>query len=302
MNFDSSIYSGVDQGFLRQASPYIWFPEDATVDRAMRWEIAGLQGRGFFSGGATYRLGIVVADDPENRKIYSQVTLPALQSAGVKNPDPFYVPHDTLSDIANTMKQAVIHFQTDSDTNVMFQGGNQYGGGSYAILFMANAESQHYTPRYGLSSEDAPLALAQNIPEDQLKDALSVGWFPGVDTDEQHYEPYPYTAAEKQCAGIMSASGNGSSTRENNAGLVYCDTMFQIQQAAAPLAGQPLNAQLWADQAMRLGSSLFTATDYRAYYGPGRWDAAGGYRLLHAVQNCEGSSACFEYDNANVYS
>ena len=111
----------------------------------------------------------MIAQDPVNERVYQQVTLPALQAAGVRSPDTFYVPHDTVSDIANTMKQAVVHFQVDGVTNVMFQGGGSYGVGSYAILFMVDAASQHYNPRYGLSSDDAPVALAQNVPEDQLQ-------------------------------------------------------------------------------------------------------------------------------------
>src|SRR5207248_3499807 len=98
------------------------------------------------------------------------------------------------------------------------------------------------------------------------------------------------------------AAGNGASSREAAlAALTYCTIMFQFQQAAQPLTGQPLNAQLLGDQLMKLGLSTFTALLVRADFGPSHWDASGGYMLLHAVQNCEGSNACFEYDNRNIY-
>ncbi|TMC47773.1 MAG: ABC transporter substrate-binding protein [Chloroflexi bacterium] len=301
LNFDAQ--AAVDLTFLKQASPYIWPTEEAALDRTMRMEIGGLQNRGFFSGSPNHKLGVVIAQDPVNDRVYQQVTLPALQAAGVRSPDTFYVPHDTVSDIANTMKQAVVHFQVDGVTNVIFQGGGSYGVGSYAILFMVDAASQHYNPRYGLSSDDAPVALAQNVPEDQLQGALAVGISPGTDTDDQHYGQWPFTPGEKKCASIESAAGNSFSSREGALVIILlCDSVFEFQDGAQALSGQPLNAQLWADQAMKLGSNVFNAGMYRRYIGPGHWDTAGGYRLLHAMLNCEGSSACFVYDNANTYS
>jgi len=82
--------------------------------------------------------------------------------------------------------------------------------------------------------------------------------------------------------------------------------MFELQQGAAPLTGGPLNAQLWADRVMRLGGAVYNASFYRPFIGPDHWDPAGGYRLLHAVQNCETGSqgqqtACFVYDDSNIY-
>ena len=301
MNFDPS-GAVPDLGFLKQASPYIWASEDSALDRTMRWEISGLQSRGFFN--STEKLGVVSAQDAVNERVYQQVTLPGLEAAGVnaKNIDNREVPHDTLSDTANTMKQVVAAYQIEGINNVIFQGGGIDGGGSYALLFMLDAESQHFAPRYGLSSDDAPVALAQNVPQDQLVNALSVGTQPAVDTDDQHYGQWPYTRDQKTCAAI-EASVFTTSTQEGALAIIaYCDAMFELQEGAAALVGQPLNAQLWADQAMKLGSNVFDAGLYSRYVGPGHWDAAGGYRLLHAVQNCEGSSACFEYDNSTLYS
>jgi hypothetical protein len=303
LNFELGVSGGADQAFLQRATPYIWLVEDATLDRTMTWEIAGLRSRGFFSGGPSYKLGVVVAQDPINERIYKDVTLPGLQAAGVQNPEEFEVPHDTVSDIANTMKQAVVHFQATGVTNVIFQGGGNYGQGSYAVLFMLDAESQHYNPIYGFSTEDGFGQLANTVPQDQFNHALAVGWLPATDTNDAQYAPFPYTSGEKLCEGIMSASGNGSSTRANAAAsLTICDGVLQVQQAARALTGQPLNAQLLGDQFMREGSSVFSSLLTRAYYGAGRWDAPGGYRLLHAVLNCSGGNACFEFDNSNVYS
>jgi len=307
MNFDLE-QSEPDLSFFKEMSPYIWLPVASALDRIMRTEIGGLQHQGYFSSPATDKFGVVIAADPVNERVYKDVTLPGIQAAGAKNIEQdFEVPHDTVSDVANTMKQAVARFQLDGVTNVMFQGGGAYGTGSYAALFLVDAESQHYHPRYGLSSDDGPVALTQ-FPEDSLQDsqgrpALAVGINPGEDTDDAHYEPWPYTANEKFCNSIEAAAGNTSSSRLNGGvALDYCSAMFEFQQGAAPLAGGPLNAQLWADQAMKLGSNVFNDSLYAAYVGPDHWDSVGGYRLLHAVQNCEsGSLACFEYDNANVY-
>ena len=301
LNFDLE-HAVPDLGFLRQASPYIWLDSDATVDRMMRMEVAGLQRQGFFSGGAG-KVGVVVAGDPTNDRVYDQVTLPALHAAGASDVEKFDVPHDTVSDVANTMKQAVIRFQADGVKNVIFQGGGNYGTGSYAILFMVNAESQHYNPKYGLNSDDGPAGLTGNVPQDQFQGAKVVGITPLTDTDDQHYAPWPSTPAEKTCAAIQSAAGNTFASRTAaGVALALCDGMFELQQAAQPLTGGALNAQLWANQAMRLGPNVNNSQMYRAYVGPDHWDAAGGYRLLHAVLNCEGSNACFEYDDSNIYS
>lgn len=306
LNFDEQ-WASVSTAFLRQYSPYIWFTADTALDRTMQWEVAGLQSRGFFKGGPNYKLGVVIAGDSLNQDVYNHVTLPALQQAGVSNPDTFYVPHDTVSDVANTMKQAVAHFQVDGVTNVIFQGGGYYGAGSYAILFLVNAESQHYNPRYGFNTDDATTTMVGNVPQDQFNNALAVGTIPGIDADDAHYAPWPSTPAEKKCAGIeantyqpdsrSSASGNNSALEM----LDICGTMLELQQGAQSLVGQPLNAQLWANSAMQLGTGVFNALAYTADVGPDHWDVPGGYRLLHAVLNCEGNHACFEYDNSTVY-
>ena len=307
LNFDTQ-QATVDLAFLKQASPYIWFTADTALDRTMLWEIAGLQSRDFFKGGPNYKLGVVIAQDPVNERVWQQVTLPALQSAGVQKPDTFEVPHDTISDIANTMKQAVAHFQLDGVSNVIFQGGGNYGAGSYALLFTLDAESQHYNPRYGFNTDDATTALEGNVPQDQFANALAVGTIPGIDADDQHNAPWPSTPAEKKCAGIeantyqpasRSAASSSTSALEM---LDICSAMLELQQGAQSLVGQPLNAQLWANGLMQLGANVFNAMAYTAEVGPDHWDAPGGYRLLHAVLNCEGSNACFVYDNSTVYS
>lgn len=304
LNFDLEA-SENSTSSLKSLSPYIWDVEDSTLDRTMTWEISGLRSRGFFSSSAAFKLGVVVAGDPTNDSVYKSVTLPAIEAAGVSSGSVIEapIPYSTLDQAANAMKQAVITFQAQNVTNVMFQGGSADGIGSFAILFMLNAESQHFAPRYGLSSDDGPGALQTNIPQDQLNGALAVGESAALDTDDAHYHPYPYGKDQTQCNSIESAAGNTSSSQQA-AGAVnsYCDAMFDMQQAAQPLTGGPLNAQLWADQLMKMGSGLFDAQLYARAYAAGRWDGAGGYRLLHAVQNCEGSNACFEYDNGNVYS
>ena len=305
MNFEPS-FAEPDLTFLRQASPYIWPTEPAALDRMMRWEVAGLASRGYFSNNPAYKLGVVVAEDAVNARVYNQVTLPALEAAGVNpsNIDEEQVPHDTIDDIANSMKQVVAKYQVEQVTNVFFQGGGNYGQGSYALLFMLDAESQHYNPRYGLSSDDGPIALTTNVPQDQFANALVVGTMPGADTDDAHYQPWPYSSSEKLCASIMAGSGNTFSSREGAlAILAYCDAVFELQDGARSLVGQPLNAQLWANAAMSLGSNYFNAALYSRFIGPNHWDAAGGYRLLHAVvPGCNGCNAYFVYDNATVYS
>ena len=299
LDFDVA-YTAPDLAFLQSTSPYIWATEAASLDRGMRWEMAGLTSRKFFSGVGPSNVGVIVAKDNVNDNVYNQVTLPALQAAGISQPLKFDVPYDTTSDLANTMKQAVVQFQAKGITNVIFQGGGSGGGGSYAILFMVDAESQHYNPRYGLGSSDAPVALAGNVPEDQLSGALAVGELGSTDTDDQHYLPWPSTPNEKLCASIEAAAGNTATSREGAlAFLAYCNGMFELQQGAQGLT--TLNAQLWADHVMQLGSSVFNDSVYSAVVGPRHWDAAGGYRLLHAVLNCEGSKACFVYDNSTVY-
>jgi hypothetical protein len=305
LNFDVQ-QASVDLAFLKKASPYVWFTADTALDRTMQWEVAGLQSRGFFSGGPNYKLGVIIAQDPVNERLYQQVTLPALQNAGVHNIDPFPVPHDTISNIANTMKQAVAKFQIDNVTNVIFQGGGNYGAGSYALLFTLDAESQHYNPRYGFNTDDATTALVGNVPQDQFTNALAVGTIPGIDAEDAHYAPYPYTPAEKKCADIEAKTyqPTGRSATSGTSALTMldiCSAMLELQQGAQALAGQPLNAQLWANSFMQLGSNVFNAMAYTAQVGPNHWDMPGGYRLLHAVLNCNGSNACFEFDNSTVY-
>src|SRR5205807_9384867 len=131
---------------------------------------------------------------PNYRYAMTHGYLPTLSSHGIKPAiDPVYitVPQqvNALCDMSAAVSSAVTKFKSLGIDHVIVQDGpaGVFGGTGLTLEWMETAESQHYYPRYGQNSDNAPGWSV--LPSDQQDKAVGVlsgelapsseaGWLP----------------------------------------------------------------------------------------------------------------------------
>jgi hypothetical protein len=102
-----------------------------------------------------------------------------------------------VSGLAAAVSSAELRF-AQSGVNLVFAPGIEL------LLFMANAESQHYEPEYLGATGGA--VIGANAPANQMKHFHGFGWQPAVDVDLRH-QPYSPTAAQRACIAKLVRQG-----------------------------------------------------------------------------------------------
>jgi hypothetical protein len=189
----------------------------------------------------------------------------------------------TISDAAAQQpydNNAVVRFRTAGVTHVLFNS-------AIPQWFLNAADSQHYRPRYGFSTNDSPYVLVQQPggpPQEQLQNSVGVGWNPGLDGIRA-----PLSPAGRQCLDLMKAKGVTSGTPSP---LVMCDQVSLLVKAAT--TSRSVGGASLMSGIDRLGQ--FTpASGFRDSYGP-RWlrDGAAAAAPFAYDTACN----CFRYTSA----
>jgi hypothetical protein len=241
--------------------------------------VDSLAKQGFFSKGAT--VGLVAYDDPVYRRVVTQAFKPALARHGVTLKDEAYVvPLTSVGAVGNSapgIQNAVVRFATAGIDHVLFLTSS-----GLAFVWMTGAESQHYRPRYGLSSQDTPQALALTAPAAQLVNSVGVGWNRLFDVVDPGTTPQG-----KRCDALMQAHG----LPPGGEAWLYCDQLWTFE-AALKTAGQ-VNADAVMAALPKLGD-VPSANVLGVSYAGGRRDGASTARFLAFAADC----TCFHYTSS----
>ena len=304
------------EDYFRQLSPFDWSPVDMATDRQMKTKIQGLDQLGFFSNGTVtspVHVGVLVPNEPREASIYNNVTVPELERLGISasNIEDATLREDSTQDYASDIQSAVVTFNAHGVNHVLVQGSASGGAGGTALIFMEGAYKQQWYPYYGLGSNDAPEALEQqnSSVQQELKNAVAVGWAPGADTETANGDAWPpRSGPEARCLAIEK-SENITFAHRADALLAFsfCDAvllMWQATEGATTLTDASFGAAIAS-----LGNAYQAASAYASSLSSGQWDAPNGYRLLYADPNCSytddsGSQAnhiCFKYKSFTTY-
>jgi hypothetical protein len=127
----------------------------------------------------------------------------------------------------------VLQFKADGVTHVLFCDLNLF-------VFATQAESQHYRPRYGVSTFNTPVLFLQGVvPNAQLNGAIGSGFDPTLDVDSQRDPSLGIMPAVAQCERIAKQSGISYPPAKRFAHAVLRDTcdILQLIVASARTAG-----------------------------------------------------------------
>ena len=156
----------------------------------------------------TGKIGLITWDDNEYRFAMKNGYLKAMAAAGLRGEDVRYiaVPQNanSIADASAAISNAVLSFRDKGIDHVLIGDGPAgiFGGCGLTFLFLSNARSQAYSPRYGFNSNNCP--DFQNHPKDQLVGMLGIDSSDTEPANDQGIAPNP---VRERCYGTMKKRG-----------------------------------------------------------------------------------------------
>jgi hypothetical protein len=304
--------TGADAATFRRF-PYYVELSSMNLDRVATTEIAGINAQGYFSGwnaatgGATptpAKVGILTFDDPAFAHATDQSMVPALKALGFA-PDPADIVRvqtvQRTSDtgpIAAAVSSAVLKFRSDNVSHVLIFDER----GLLSLLFMQNADSQRYFPRYGLNTQNGPQALADGagLPKRQLIGSKGIGWLPSLDiTPSQNTLNGPYSNdARRKCINLMTSKGiSFADANAESIAMGICNE-FWFFRDAMKLSGNVMNRIGFMDGVAKVGTSFQSNSVFATKFTASQHDGVSAVRYYVYDPGC----TCMKYASANIAS
>jgi hypothetical protein len=291
---------------LFSSIPGLWAPAQLSLDRLGALEPSYLVANHWIDGRwsaspqcaavTTPRVGVVTFDRPDWRAMYDHVVAPTFKALGHPVYDAvfFSVSGSTGQQVAqasSAAQNAVLKFASECIDHVAFVANV-----AVDYLFMNIAAQQQYTPRYGLSSLEAPPVIIQNLPTSaasQLHGSMGPGWAPFADVNVADFD-----AAAKQpgaeCIRILTQAGHAPT--DNNSAILA------LPACDGPLFVAAVFDRWIADRGAvdllgivnGLGSAYRPAGTFTGSFSRQQHDGAATYRGFSFNDACD----CFRYVTA----
>ena len=300
-----------DKLFLRQY-PHNIQPSSLAVDSAARLEVAALKSQGYFNviNPATFptlKIGILVWNTPGFERTLNGALLPALRQAGysVSSENIAMMPHinrfDDVAALSAAISSAVLQFNARKVSHVLFLQAR----GTLTLLFLREAESQNYFPRYGFNSQDAPQAVVdftttggdRAVSPRNFNNSLGIGWSPLFDLPRSPVSAGPPERIE--CSKLLTSRGYkdfGDSNAEVIA-LNVCDSMAFLK-LSVERAGAVVNQSTWLAAVNGIRNNRYRGTNSLGYslLLPTKHDGNNQYRTYEFDEK----NRVFRYTGPNI--
>lgn len=265
---------------VKRLSARHWFtPWDATLGAA---------------GGPGTKVGVITYDDDSFKSAVRHNLEPALKSAGYPAVRVVYahVPQTTaeLSQDASDVSNAILKFRQEGIEHVIVLDAS----GTLTLLFLNTAQGQHYFPRYGFNSQNAPQVLLTggDVQAQQLVGSMGIGWFPTLDLrPEDNADDGPYSnTARRRCITLFRQ--HGVTFKDANAkgvALLTCSSTYFLKAAVErglQLRPGPINRDTFLAGVNALGESFESPMTFGTRFGPDRHDGADLVRDFSFQQSC----------------
>jgi ABC-type branched-subunit amino acid transport system substrate-binding protein len=267
-----------DQQKFQQYPSTLYGPSIMNTTRLERAIVDGLSGDGFFAPKA--KIGVVYQDNLEMSRAVDQGLVPALRAHGLS-----IFKKAAVGNAFTESSNIELQFATAGVTHVLFVAP----GGAAPWQFMQSASQNQHHYRYGVSSDDYPaVVLEQLAPKDQLATTSGFGYVPVGDVNAQQ-APAP-TKGLAACLKVFHDAGYDTSSSTSQLAMAFVCDPFQALRAGWTGEAQ-LSTLSLRDGIERLGRSFGVAGAFVARFGSGRHDGAAAYRMLHFGSSC----SCFQY-------
>jgi hypothetical protein len=235
----------------------------------------------------TGKIGLITWDDGEYRFAMKNGYLKAMSQAGLKDEDVRYisVPQNAnaLADASAAISNAVLSFRDKGIDHVLIGDGPAgiFGGCGLTFLFLSNARSQAYSPRYGFNSNNCPDFA--NHPKDQLVGMLGIDGNDSEAANDQGIAPNP---VRERCYATMKKRGLpvGQDQTRNIAGLACEYAYFAEAVVKRAPNGTTLPSMIAAAES--LGTSYRSPMSFGNRFSPRQHDGAALFRALRWDESC----------------
>jgi ABC-type branched-subunit amino acid transport system substrate-binding protein len=217
--FIDTVSDSVDNTVLANY-PDLVLIDGISLSRLATSLVDGLYQQGYFSPGA--KIGLVTVNNPTYANAINQALTPALHTHGLQLTGTVDINAATSASGAGAeaagAANGVLRFRSEGIDHVIF-----LADAATVFFWVTSANSQKYTPRYGMASEDNPNQVTSGAdPKAQFTNALDLGYLPSEDIPNP-----PLNAAAQQCKTVESAEGQ----QGGYGAWSTCDALFTLGQA-----------------------------------------------------------------------
>jgi hypothetical protein len=268
-----------------QRFPHLVDPEGISLNRIGAVTTTGLERAHYFTG----KLGLVTWDDARYKASINDGYMPVLNKYGIKVWQTAYinVPQTlgALSDTTAAVSSAINKFRALGIDHVIIQDGHAgvFNGAGLTLEWMDQAKSQHYKPRYGQNSGNAPGWAV--LPADQMDNALAID---NSDDDVKFDKGWHANPQRDKCFKIEANAGYAvHSSNENDEGIAAqaCDIVFMFQRAMNGVSVVSNDSLVQAISGF--GKTLGSALVYGNNFFPGRRDGGDMVRTEIYHKSCQ---------------
>jgi len=242
----------------------------------------------------TGRIGVISWDDKQYRYATSNGYLKGLHDAGLKATDVRYVtvPENAqqLTEASAAISSAVLAFRQQGIDHVFIGDGpaGVFVGAGLTLLFLQNAKSQGYYPRYGFNSNNVP--DFPQYPQDELAGMLAVDYADSSAADDEGIALNPL---RERCFALMRKRGLPVAQKQTqDLALEACGyAWFAEAVLRRATTGTTLPKMIAAAES--LGTTYRSPFSYGERIGPGKHDGVALVRTSRFDQSC----SCIRYSS-----
>jgi hypothetical protein len=218
----------------------------------------------------TGKIGLITWDKPDYHYAMDKSSLPALHAAGLKETDVRYIAvpqsNKSLADASAAISSAVLAFRQQGIDHVFIADGPAgiFVGTGLTLLFLNNAKSQNYYPRYGFNTNNSP--GWENLPADHQKGMLAIDSYDTEAADDEGIAPNPQ---RERCFALMKKRGLPvGDVQTQSLAIQSCDIAWFTEAVFTRMRSTALPDVIAAAES--LGTSYRSPFSYGNKLGPGR--------------------------------
>lgn len=285
-----NLSGGVASGKTYTRYPNLISPLGFRLERLTAATVNGLAKLNYFKPTPewpTGKLGLLTWDDITYVDGIKTGSLPALKRLGITPTDIRYIktPQSlgAFSESSAAVSNAVLRFKEQGIDHVMIQDGpaGVCGGTCLSLLFLQNADTQKYYPRYGFNSLNSPGTPL--LPPRPQRGMLALSW---ADYDPSQDVPGRPNTRRDECFKIMKAKGievSGAQAQVDAGGA--CNSFWFIQETLNKATS--LTAAGVVAAAESLGGSFRSPLAYSTRLTAEQHDGIDGVRNSFFDDGCE---------------
>jgi len=274
-----------------------------SLDRIAAQQVPALADQGYFTswdaaqgraGNAPVKVGVITFDHVSFRGPVGDVLLPGLARLGYRPEVAFISPSESSAQLTNeaaAVQSAVLKFRTGGVTHVLLFEAS----GELSLLFLNNARSQQYYPRYGVNTGTYFQGLLQAglVHPNQLNGTVGFSWAPVADLPAELNPPDgPYSnASRRHCLRVMKEHGQAFDS--NNAelvALIYCSELYFLRDVL-DRTGPVITRDTFVAAADNLGSRFVSGDSLGQLFRRGRHDGVSRIYYWNYFSDC----TCMHY-------